>query len=124
MDDLAALFKYLDEHLSVEEKANISSLESPKCGEMRLGLNALIRSVAFYKNDSPVGKLYFARAGLADDAGSAFGELYWRHLKGMTMTRGVIIEALESGGWTSPQGEQAISIAEDLLKSYMDFHNA
>lgn len=121
MDSLAELFRMLDEQFTPEAKAEIIALDKSQLWTMHLGLNGLIRSLAFYKNESPDGKLYFARLGMPDGASHIFGELYWHHLQSLPINEDVIANLLEKNWFVMP--EEVATISKELVSEYEQYRN-
>ncbi|MGC4077931.1 MAG: hypothetical protein QM702_13065 [Rubrivivax sp.] len=90
------LAESLDAALSPEEKRDIRALAEAELWKLHTGLNALIRSLAFHRNESASGRAYLGRLCLQpDDASAVLGVLYWRHLRGLALGRDEILSVLE-----------------------------
>jgi hypothetical protein len=120
MENLQSLFHALDLQLAAETKEEIASLEEPEASiRLHLSLNALIRSLAFYKNPSTTGAQYFGRLGLPDDASYVFGKLYWWHLKYRAITASDVATLVETTLWLMPDEVQEIT--KDLMDGYASY---
>jgi hypothetical protein len=122
METLTELFHALDGQLTSEVKAEVAALDEKSLGDMHFGLNGLIRSLAFYKNESHAGEEYFSRLGMPDEASAALGELYWRHLNSLPMTEADVLSALDQHWYWDP--EEIKAVAKELKESYDVYRNA
>lgn len=94
---LAELFTALDAGLSPEEKEDIRALAESDRWKLHVGLNALIRSIAFYRNESEDGKVYLGRLCIQpDDSSAVLGFLYWRHLRSLPMGSADVLRVLQN----------------------------
>ncbi|MBR7780420.1 DUF6794 domain-containing protein [Undibacterium rugosum] len=93
--NVAELFRYLDATLEETVKGELLSLPEDTLYEMHFGLNAFIRSVAFYKNESETGKAYFSNLGDPDSASGVLGEMYWAHLHRRPMTQEFVTNSVD-----------------------------
>ena len=93
----AELVRALDAQLSAEEKADIRALAEMDLWKLHHGLNALIRSLAFYRNESEHGKEYMGRLCIQpDDSSAVLGSLYWRHLQNLPLDGSDVLRVLQS----------------------------
>jgi hypothetical protein len=88
---------------------------------LHLGLNALIRSLAFYRNESVSGREYFDRLGLPDEASAVFGEIYWHHLRGDEITPHLVGTLFEQN-WCVISNDDKI-LADELAKDYSRYRD-
>jgi hypothetical protein len=109
LNTLAELIRALDDLVESEYKREIAALAEQDLGRLHLGVNGLIRSLAFYKNESPEGKAWFGAIGLADDGSSVLGAIYWLHLRHEPVTAERIVEL--------NKGETWFPVSEDIARS-------
>ncbi|MEN3112006.1 hypothetical protein ACFONG_19370 [Uliginosibacterium paludis] len=93
--NLADLFRVLDESVQPEHKTDIAALAEQDLYQLHLGVNGVIRSLAYYKNDSATGKQYFQSLGLPDDGSAILGRIYWLHLRGEQITEQKLLHIIE-----------------------------
>lgn len=93
--NVAELFRYLDSTLEETFKSELLDLPEDALSKMHFGLNAFIRSVAFYRNESETGKAYFSNLGDPDSASGVLGEMYWAHLHRLPMTQEFVTNSVE-----------------------------
>jgi hypothetical protein len=120
LKNLADLFDYLDANLAASVREEIAALPKQRLIDMHFGLNAHIRSLAFYRNDSPEGKSYFSELGSADEASGVLGDMYSLHVRGEKITEEFVSNAIERHGILYTESEQQ-SKAKELVESYERF---
>jgi hypothetical protein len=115
---ISELIFILDEQLSSESKDGIRALAEEDLWRLHLDLNAMIRSIAFYRNDSVEGKEYFGRLGLMpDDSSAVLGAIYWRHVRQLSLSPADMLTLLHSHFVLAAPSELEL-IAEELSSDY------
>ena len=121
--NLAELFRALDEVVQSEDKAAIAALGEQELYQLHLGVNGLIRSLAYYKNESAEGKQYFQSLGLPDDGSAILGPIYWLHLRNEPMTAQRLFQIIEKNSLFI-FGEEASGLAVELGASYAKYRSS
>jgi hypothetical protein len=121
--NLTDLFAQLDRELTETEKQVLRAMKEESLYELHFGLNAYVRSLAFYRNSSPGGKEYFEQLGLPDSASGVLGDIYWKHVRGETLTREYILRSFERH-WIFLTDNETQNICEELRRSYEAIHPA
>jgi len=67
IETLAQLVRALDATVEPQYKAEIAALAEENLYQLHLGLNGLVRSLAYYKNESLEGKEHFQMLGFPDE---------------------------------------------------------
>ena len=116
-ENLAQLFHELDLRTDDAFKAQLRALPERDLWQMHLGCNSLIRTLAFYSNESVAGRDYFARLGEPDDASSVLGEWYWRYLNGVRPDLAAMRACITRHCWFLLD-EEAEEIARCMLQDY------
>jgi hypothetical protein len=117
---LAELFNYLDSKLSASVKEEIAALPKERLIDLHFGLNAHIRWLAFYNNDSPEGKSYFSELGGPDEASGVLADMYWLHVRRTKITEEFVADAIDRHGIFFTESEQTAK-AKELASSYERF---
>ncbi|APF85634.1 hypothetical protein HI806_01960 [Ralstonia solanacearum] len=116
---LGNLMRALDDTLDDEAKRQVRETAEADLWQMHLGLNALIRSIAYHRNSSTVGRSFFDRLGTPDDGSAVLGMVYWWHVLGISPTKEMFAAALQQHIlWFSVQESDALS--EEMLASYVE----
>jgi hypothetical protein len=123
LKNLADLFVLLDRELDETEKQTLRTIKEESLHELHFGLNAYIRSLAFYRNPSPGGKEYFEQLGLPDGASGVLGDIYWKHVRGEALSREYILNSMERHCIFLTENEMQ-NICEELRRSYESIHPA
>ena len=117
---LAELFNYLDSSLAASVKEEIAALPKERLIDLHFGLNAHIRWLAFYKNDSSEGKSYFSELGGPDEASGVLSDMYWLHIRGTKITEEFVSDSIDRHGILFTESEQTAK-AKELASSYERF---
>jgi len=104
MENLTDLFVSLDAQLDQQTKVAISAMSTIEANcNLHLSLNELIRSLAFYRNQSCQGKEFFSQLGMPDDASHVLGLLYWHRVRGDRITTDLVAEILSQTWYFMPE---------------------
>jgi hypothetical protein len=117
IDSLAELIQALDAAVDPRTKDEIAALPKESLFKLHFGVNALIRSLAYYKNESRAGKEMFERLGLPDEGSSVLGRIYWLHLRKQPITQDTLVPVIEEHS-LFVYGEPAQELARGFAHSY------
>lgn len=117
IESLSDLILALEEEIEPKNKEEIAGLEESALFQLHFGVNALIRSLAYYKNESQEGKALFAQLGFPDEGSSVLGKIYWLHLRGQPVTAQSLLRVIEENT-IFLFGEPAKALATTFAKSY------
>lgn len=115
---LGYLMVALDAYLDEVAKHEVRETSEADLWQMHLGLNGLIRSIAYYRNSSEIGRALFDRLGMPDDGSAVLGKVYWWHVRGISPTKEMFTAALQQHGWWFSV-EESEALAAEMLTSYL-----
>lgn len=115
---LRELLEALDATLDEAAKREVRETTESDLWQMHLGLNGLIRSIAYYRNSSEVGRALFDRLGMPDDGSAILGKVYWWHIRGISPTKEMLTATLQQRAWWF-SAEESEALAEEMLASYV-----
>lgn len=119
IESLKTLIQVLDVEVAEDVKSQVRVLRDDQLFQLHFGLNALIRHLAYYANESAIGKQHFAELGFPDERSAVLGKIYWHHLRRETLSQAAVLSAIEENT-IFVFGEPAQSLAERFAKSYSE----
>lgn len=117
IDSLASLIRELDSTVETSHKNEIAKMPDEGLFKLHFGVNALIRSLAYYGNSSHEGRALFDGLGLPDDGSAVLGRIYRCHLRGEPVNRESLIPLIDQHALFI-SGAEAESLAGELAQSY------
>ncbi len=119
IENIADLIRALDQQVDESVKNEIRAFEKSDLWQMHLGINGLIRGIAYYSNESTIGRQHFDRLGFPDDGSAVLGRIYWLHLKSIDVTKEAVVALIEQHALFVFDAE-ASDLADEMTKSYAD----